>query len=116
MQETIKDKAQWKQTRLKARDAFLKARELGVSIPEIDLIAASIKADGGDKGMSDNPQAQATMNEAFPLFAAEGLLETYVLFVRADAGMKQDYPAFRQSNRDKLKRYLAQYVMKNGGN
>ena len=46
----------------------------------------------------------------------EGLLEAYVLFARADAGVKQDYPAFRQNNRDKLKRYLSEYVMKNGGN
>ena len=46
----------------------------------------------------------------------EGLLEAYVLFVRADAGIKQDYPTYRQNNRDKLKRYLTEYVMKNGGN
>jgi tetratricopeptide (TPR) repeat protein len=46
----------------------------------------------------------------------DGLLESFVLFVRADAGVKQDYPAYRESNRDKLKRYLADYVMKNGGN
>jgi len=46
----------------------------------------------------------------------EGLLESYILFVRADAGIKQDYPAYRQNNRDKLKRYLTDYVMKNGGN
>jgi len=47
---------------------------------------------------------------------AEGLLEAYILLVRADAGMKQDYSTYRQNNRDKLKRYLAQYVMKNGEN
>ena len=83
LQETIKDKAQWKQTRLKARDAFLKARELGVSIPEIDLMVASIKADGGDKGLSDNPQAQAAMDEAFPLFAAGDYKKAVVAYERA---------------------------------
>jgi len=46
----------------------------------------------------------------------EGLLEAYVLFARADAGIKQDYPVYRQNNRDRLKRYLTDYVMKNGGN
>lgn len=46
----------------------------------------------------------------------EGLLETYILLARADAGIRQDYEAYRQSNRDKLKRYLAEYVVKNGGN
>ena len=69
MQEAIfSDKAKWKQTRLKAREAFLKARELGNAIPEIDLIIASIRADGGDKNASDNPQAQAASEEALEAF------------------------------------------------
>jgi len=46
----------------------------------------------------------------------DGLLEAYVLLVRADAGIRKDYAAYRQANRDKLKRYLAEYVVKNGGN
>jgi hypothetical protein len=46
----------------------------------------------------------------------EGLLEAYILLGRADAGIRQDYAAYRQANRDKLKRYLAEYVIKNGGN
>jgi hypothetical protein len=45
-----------------------------------------------------------------------GLLEPFVLFVRSDAGVQRDYSAYRQNNRDKLKRYLAEIVMKNGGN
>lgn len=68
-QDTIfSDQAKWKQTRLKAREAFLKAGQLGTSIPEIDLIIASIRADGGDKNASDNPQAQAASEEAFEAF------------------------------------------------
>ena len=56
--------------RLKARTAFLKAKELGISIPEIDLMLASIKSDGGDKNQSDNQQSQAAQEEAFKAFAA----------------------------------------------
>jgi hypothetical protein len=44
------------------------------------------------------------------------LLESYILIARADTGIRQDYPAYRQNNREKLKRYLSEYVLKNGGN
>ena len=43
----------------------------------------------------------------------EGLLEAYVLLARPDAGIAQDYPAYRKANRDKLRRYLAEYVTAN---
>ncbi len=44
-----------------------------------------------------------------------GLLEAYILLARADAEIKIDYAAYRQNNREKLKRYLAEFVVKNGG-
>jgi tetratricopeptide (TPR) repeat protein len=40
----------------------------------------------------------------------EGLLEAYILFARADRGIAQDYPEYRKTNRDKLRRYLSEYV------
>lgn len=40
-----------------------------------------------------------------------GLLEAYVLLARADAGIMRDYAEYRASNRDKLKRYLLEYVV-----
>jgi hypothetical protein len=39
-----------------------------------------------------------------------GLLEPYVLFARADAGIAQDYADYRKANREKLRRYLSEYV------
>ena len=69
IQETFKDRAEWKQTRLKARRAWLKAKDLGVSVPEIDLIIASIKADGGDKASSENLLAQSAFDDAAEPFA-----------------------------------------------
>jgi tetratricopeptide (TPR) repeat protein len=41
---------------------------------------------------------------------AEGLLEAYVLLARADEGIARDYAAYRKANRDKLQRYLSEYV------
>ena len=70
MQDTIKDRAAWKQIRLKARTAWLKAKELGASIPEIELTLASIKEDGGDKTQSDNLLAQSSFDEALQPFVA----------------------------------------------
>lgn len=40
----------------------------------------------------------------------EGLIEAYILFARADQGIAQDYAEYRKTNRDKLRRYLSEYV------
>jgi tetratricopeptide (TPR) repeat protein len=45
----------------------------------------------------------------------KGLLEAYILFARADQGIFQDYAAYLKSNRDKLRRYVAEYVVTGGG-
>ena len=39
----------------------------------------------------------------------EGLLEAYIL-LRADAGIAEDYPAYREAHRGELRRYLRKYV------
>ncbi len=44
-----------------------------------------------------------------------GLLEAYVLLARADRGLAQDYPQYLQNNRDKLRRYVVEYVLTGGG-
>ena len=46
----------------------------------------------------------------------QGLLEAYVLMARADEGIAQDHPDFLKQNRDKLRRYVVEYVLKGGGN
>jgi tetratricopeptide (TPR) repeat protein len=40
-----------------------------------------------------------------------GLLEAYVLFVRPDQGIVSDYAAYRQNNRDKMRRYWLDVVI-----
>lgn len=40
-----------------------------------------------------------------------GFLEPYILFNRADAGIAQDYPAYRESHRENLRDYLESCVV-----
>lgn len=41
----------------------------------------------------------------------EGLLEPFVLLNRADQGIAQDYAGYRAVNRDKLRRYLDEFIV-----
>jgi tetratricopeptide (TPR) repeat protein len=46
----------------------------------------------------------------------DGLLEAYILLARPDDGIAQDHPAYLKQGRDKLRRYVMDYVVKGGGN
>jgi len=41
----------------------------------------------------------------------EGLLEPFVLISKADAGIAQDYPAFRNSSREKVTQYINEWII-----
>jgi tetratricopeptide (TPR) repeat protein len=45
----------------------------------------------------------------------EGLLEAYILLARPDQGIAQDHAAYLRQNRDRLRRYVVQYVVTGGG-
>ena len=66
-------------------------------------------ADKKDKKLSPSLTRLKKLDE-------EGLLESYILLARPDDGIVADYPAYRKQNRDKLRRYMVQYVVKGGGN
>ena len=66
-------------------------------------------ADKKDKKLSPSLTRLKKLDE-------EGLLESYILLARPDDGIAQDYPAYLKQNREKLRRYMVQYVVKNGGN
>jgi len=79
---------------------------LGEEADALRMVAeAAAKDIKGGKLKSVDPQIAALvkLNEA-------GLLEAYILFAHADAGIAQDYAAYRAKNRDKLMRYLSEYV------
>lgn len=44
-----------------------------------------------------------------------GLLEAYILLAKADDGIALDYPSYRDKNREKLRRYVVDYVLTGGG-
>lgn len=46
----------------------------------------------------------------------DGLLEAYILLAHADEGISQDHPAYLKTDRDKLRRYVVEYVLTGGGN
>ena len=45
----------------------------------------------------------------------KGLLESYILLARADEGISADYPDYLAHNHDKLRLYVMEYVLTNGG-
>ncbi|MDX6611522.1 MAG: hypothetical protein QOD75_708 [Blastocatellia bacterium] len=45
-----------------------------------------------------------------------GLLEAYILLARPDGGIARDHPAYLRANREKLRRYVLEYVVKGAGN
>ena len=45
----------------------------------------------------------------------EGLLEAYILLARATQGIAQDHPAYLEQHRDRLRRYVVEYVLTGGG-
>lgn len=45
----------------------------------------------------------------------EGLLEAYILLARANEGIARDYPAYLSQGRDKLRRYVVEYILSGGG-
>ena len=45
----------------------------------------------------------------------EGLLEAFILLALPDAGIANDFPAYRKTNVEELRRYVKQYVMTGGG-
>ncbi len=65
--------------------------------------------------MATSDKKTKTLNSSLALLKEindAGLLEAYLLIARADSGMAQDYPAYLKQNRDKLRRYVVEYVIK----
>jgi tetratricopeptide (TPR) repeat protein len=41
----------------------------------------------------------------------QGLLESFVLISKADAGIVKDYPAYREAHREQLRRYISEFMI-----
>ncbi len=44
----------------------------------------------------------------------EGLLEAYIFLARPNQTIAQEYASYRQANREKLRRYVLEYIMSGG--
>ncbi len=83
-----------KQSRIRARAAMLKARELGYKNPIMDSILESIPADGGnDNEYSQNADADAAMREGEAAFVQGDLDAALAAYQRALAGDPKLYEA-----------------------
>ncbi len=67
-------------------------------------VASEWLKSGKIKSLSPSLAALVKLNEA-------GLLEAYIFFARVDQGIVRDYAAYRQANRDKLRRYWKEFVI-----
>src|SRR2546423_3718561 len=67
---TTKDDAARKALRIRARNTFIKSKELGMKDPLVDALIQSMPADGSDgKAFSENAEANALMTEAESFFS-----------------------------------------------
>lgn len=90
---------------------FPKERAYRHSLPEeADALRSVIALATSDKKAKLSPSLQKLKK-----LDDEGLLEAYILLARADAGIAQDYPEYLKGNRDKLRRYMIEYVVTGGG-
>jgi tetratricopeptide (TPR) repeat protein len=102
-------RAAWEAKRFKEK--FPNEKEYRRSLPEeagaLRLVAENAKAQLKDKKIEKlDPSLQSLVN-----LHDDGLIEPYVLLARADAGIAQDYAAYLRENRDKLRAYVAKYVV-----
>lgn len=79
---------------------------------EVDALRRVISTATSDKRTKNLSPSLAKLKK----LDESGLLEAYVLLARPDEGIAQDHPAFLRQNREKLRRYVMEYVVKGGGN
>ncbi|HZS46569.1 MAG TPA: tetratricopeptide repeat protein [Blastocatellia bacterium] len=77
---------------------------------EVDALRSVLSIATSDKNTTLNPSLTKLkkLND-------EGLLEAYILIARPDQGIAQDYATYAKQNRDKLRRYVVEYVLTGGG-
>jgi tetratricopeptide (TPR) repeat protein len=78
---------------------------------EADALRMVLAAAAGDKKTKTLSPSLARLKK----LDEEGLLEAYILLARPDEGIAQDHGAYLRQNRDKLRRYVVQYVLNGGG-
>ena len=77
---------------------------------EVD--ALSMTANVFDEGHSNKAAKDPDLSLALlSELRAKAMLEPYILFVLPDAGIAQDYPAYKAANREKLVQFIDEYIL-----
>jgi tetratricopeptide (TPR) repeat protein len=79
---------------------------------EVDALRSVISTATSDKRTKTLSPSLAKLKK----LDESGLLEAYILLARPDEGIAQDHPDFLKQNREKLRRYVVEYVVKGGRN
>ncbi len=77
---------------------------------EVDALRSVVHAASEKKAKKLSPSL-AKLKE----LESKGLLESYILLARPDDGIAADFPKYLAQDRDKLRRYVVEYVLTNGG-
>ncbi|MBC7932461.1 MAG: tetratricopeptide repeat protein [Rubrivivax sp.] len=77
---------------------------------EADALRSVIAIAAGDKKV----KLSASLSKLKKL-NDEGLLEAYILLARPDDGIAADHAAYLRRDRDKLRRYVVEYILTGGG-
>jgi len=80
---------------------------------EADAMRAALQVLSEQKGGNANKIDPSL--EVIKKLDKEGLLEAYILLALPDEGIANDFPAYRKSNIENLRRYVNLYVMTGGG-
>ena len=78
---------------------------------EVDALRSVLSVATSDKRTKNLSPSLAKLKK----LDEDGLLEAYILMARPDEGIAQDHAAYLKQNRDKLRRYVSEYVITNGG-
>lgn len=78
---------------------------------EADALRAVVRAAVADKKVSALSPALVKLKA----LDDKGLLEAYILLARPDEGIVADYPGYLAKHRDKLRQYVMEYYVTNGG-
>jgi len=99
-------RALWHKERFAA--AFPKEKTYRHSLPEeADALRSVVHAAVADKKLKQLSPALVLLKQ----LDDKGLLESYILLAKPDEGISQDYPDYLAQHRDKLRRYVMEYVV-----
>jgi tetratricopeptide (TPR) repeat protein len=83
-------------------------KEEAAALRAVVAALANQKKDGETKTLDPSLQNLVKLERS-------GVLEAYILLARPDQGIAQDFAAYRSANKDKLRRYVVEYVLTGEG-